>query len=1145
MMVQQPNQRLRDFAYNYRALCLKWKPDASEEELVNRILNNINPRVAGCLRGTVHTVSQLVKVGALVEKDYMGAKEYWRKVESSNGKDKGKKSSETPHRKHLAGINITQHHPISSLLGVSIRVNGREVQAVMDTGSTFTLLQKSAWDKMHDREVKTSKAMPSQKFIMADGTIHHSLDHQLMNFVWHGREYEMGAFIMEDSHLAFPVIIGLDFLRLAGVVVDFEQGRYGIRRGKDYQYFPFLPTLLPPGKGTPVIPSCLSIPATLHMYCAVPADYEHPVSDPCKTHETTYSEELRELIMAWPVITSENLGHTFVVRHKITLTDDTPVTSRAYRVSPLKKRIIEEEVDKMLEKGIIEPSFSPWSSPVVLVPKEDGTFRFCVDYRRLNKKTIFDAYPMPLIHDILESLEGATWFTSLDLRSGYWQVAMAEESKALTAFITTKGLFQFKAMPYGLKNAAATFQRLMERVLGELRGKICFVYIDDIIIYSKTLEEHKKHLHLVLERLTHANLTLNMKKCQFFKRQLKFLGHIVTERGVEMDKDKIQAVADFPMPYDLKSLQRFLGLAGWYHRYIPHFADITAPLNHLRKKGVKWEWTEECQSSVDALKQALQHAPILTQPDTTQPFQIHTDASDVGLGAVLTQTCDNQEKVIAFASRALSSAEKNYSTSEKECLAVVWAVEKWRHYLEGTPFDVFTDHAALSWAFNCPKTTSRLTRWTLRLQQFDFRVQHRKGCLNLVPDALSRSCESSSVSSPCFSITPTNASLLPLSLDEIQQAQQADLDLLQLTSSSPPRSSKDQAITFENVQGIWYRKIPLKEDGAKYQMVVPKKLTQTFLHYFHDNPLAGHLGQLKTLLKILEVAWWPSVRKEVWSYVKSCKPCQQYKPGNSKMAGLLQSTLVTEPGYTLGIDLMGPLPTSKKRNTCLLVVVDYFTKWVELFPLRDSKTQKIAKVLREEIFTRWGVPKYLVSDRGPQFTSTLLSELCRSWGCIQKRTTSYHPQSNLTERVNRTLKTMIASYVGQQHQSWDQWLPELRYAINTAQQETTGRTPAELMLGRQIYGPLERLIHIHPSPEQAAYTVLERQHLLQQEVVRRMRMSQAKQAKYYNIRRKDVQFQLGDLVWLKTHPLSNAANKFTSKLAPKWEGPGIITNLGV
>ncbi|KAL0150121.1 hypothetical protein M9458_054548 [Cirrhinus mrigala] len=298
---------------------------------------------------------------------------------------------------------------------------------------------------------------------------------------------------------------------------------------------------------------------------------------------------------------------TSVVQHKITLTDDIPLKSRAYRVSPIKKQIIEQHVDQMLQDNIIEPSFSPWSSPVVLVPKPDGSYRFCVDYRKLNRKTVPDAYPMPLIHDILESLEGASWFSALDLQSGYWQ----------------------------------------------------------------------------------ANLALNMKKCHFFKRQLKFLGHVVSERGVEIDREKTRAVAEFPPPQDLKALQRFLGLAGWYHKFIPHFADIAAPLNHLKKKGVKWEWTSQCQNSMDALKQALQNSPVLIQPDLNKTFQVHTDASDVRLGAILTQHTGAGEKVMAYASRTLTGAERNYSTSEKECLAVVWAVEKWRHYLEGSQFDVF------------------------------------------------------------------------------------------------------------------------------------------------------------------------------------------------------------------------------------------------------------------------------------------------------------------------------------------------------------------------------------------------------------------------------------------------------------------------
>ncbi len=548
----------------------------------------------------------------------MGAKDYWQKVGTQGSKDKTKKPAERTYNKNLAGVTLTQPHPVTSLLVIPVRVNGQEVKAVLDTGSSYTLMQESLWKQLKTESPPVINSVP-QRFIMADGTIHQSRDLRKLQYHWHDQECSVDTYILKNTHLACPLIAGLDFLNATGAVLEVGQGRYGLRSGKGYTYYPFMPSQVSAGRTTPLGQAHSLTAAEVNLYYALPSNGRLPellsFTPECTQWDSDNLEELLKLISTWPRTTSSILGKTSVVKHKITFTDDIPFKSRAYRVSPLKKQIIEEQVDKMIEENIIEPSFSPWSSPVVLVPKPDGSFRFCVDYRKLNSKTIPDAYPMPLIQDILESLEGASWFSALDLRSGYWQVEMEDASKEKTAFITTKGLFQFKSMPYGLRNSAATFQRLMERVLTDLRGRICFVYIDDIIIYPKTLEQHIQHLNTVFHKLTQANLTLNMKKCHFFKPQLKFLGHIVSGRAVEIDREKTKAVAEFPQPQDLKALQRFLGLAGWYHKFISHFADISAPLNHLKKKGVKWEWTPECQVSMNVLKQVLQNSPVLIQPD--------------------------------------------------------------------------------------------------------------------------------------------------------------------------------------------------------------------------------------------------------------------------------------------------------------------------------------------------------------------------------------------------------------------------------------------------------------------------------------------------------------------------------------------------
>lgn len=328
-------------------------------------------------------------------------------------------------------------------------------------------------------------------------------------------------------------------------------------------------------------------------------------------------------------------------------------------------------------------------------------------------------------------------------------------------------------------------------------------------------------------------------------------------------------------------------------------------------------------------------------------------------------------------------------------------MEKWRPFLEGSPFEVVTDHAALTWAFQHQKPSSHLIRWTIHLQGFHFTVRYRKGQCNVVPD-VSRNHVPNNPSDSLFLTTVANTTAqscnLPVDLTQIAASQSSDSEIQELISKSGKHSSVDVTrVQYVLENGLLFRSVPDGKKGQKLQLVIPELHRQVFLHYVHDNPLSGHLGKLKTLLRLLETVYWPSIQGDVWKYCKNCHTCQKFKPSQEKQSGVLQSTQVVEPGYMLGIDLMGPFSRSSQQNEYLLVVVDYCSKWVELFPLRTAKAPHIAKILIEEIFTRWGTPAYLVSDRGTQFTSQLINSVCKQWGVVQKLTTAYHPQTNLTE----------------------------------------------------------------------------------------------------------------------------------------------------
>ena len=434
-----------------------------------------------------------------------------------------------------------------------------------------------------------------------------------------------------------------------------------------------------------------------------------------------------------------DLGRTTRLQHRINTGPAPPIRQAVRRLPPPRRREVQELLAGMLENEVVQPSSSPWASPIVLVKKKDNSFRFCVDYRKLNEVTHKDAYPLPRIDDTLDSLSGSKWFSTIDLLSGYWQVEVAEEDRPKTAFCTTEGLFEFKVMPFGLSNAPATFQRLMDLVLSGLQWSQCLVYLDDVIILGRSFSEHLANLNMVFERLREAGLKLQPKKCNFLRHEVAYLGHVVSDKGVTADPAKVERVASWPIPTTTKDVQRFLGFAGYYRRFIQNFADIARPLHRLTEQYAAFKWSDESQSAFEELKQRLISAPVLAYPDFSKKFVLDTDASDLGIGAVLSQVDDEgREHVIAYASRLLSKPERRYCVTRRELLAVVVFTKHFRHFLIGRHFTLRTDHGSLTWLKNFREPEGQMARWLERLQELDFTIVHRQGKKHKNADALSR-----------------------------------------------------------------------------------------------------------------------------------------------------------------------------------------------------------------------------------------------------------------------------------------------------------------------------------------------------------------------------------------------------------------------
>ena len=1254
-------------------------------------------------------------------------------------------------------------------------------------------------------------------------------------------------------------------------------------------------------------------------------------------------EELRQLkllIADFPELwgwNQEGAGKAHKQVHKIETGEAQPISQVPYRTGPQGREIIQKHVEDMEKDKVIEPSTSPWASPVVLADKKDGGIRFCVDYRKLNAVTKKDVYPLPRIDDLLGALEGAQHFSTFDLKCGYWQIPLREEDKEKTAFISPAGLWQFRVMPFGLCNAPATFQRMMDVVLAGLKWQSCLVYLDDVIVFSKTFEEHLDHLRAMLSRLVEYSLFLAPKKCFICRQQLEYLGHIVSKDGLKTDPKKIEAVADFPTPKCVKDVRSFLGVAGYYRRFVKDYAAVANPLFELLKEKTEWEWTDAREKAFQELKRRLISSPILRHPDFSKPFIVDTDASLLGLGAILMQQDEGAEYVIAYASRALTEAEKKWSVTELEALAIVWACELFRPYVHGAPFTIRTDHFSLQW-LNTAKN-NRIARWGLRLQDFMFKVLHRKGTQCAHVDALSRnptdrkavdsnqeSIQGNGSANPevslpvndqggcikvkvdtyaefCLAVAAAEEGDLEEDKEERWEARQegddtdddegayvevpVDIDVLlsdeEITDSgeevqeyrqddgvgdsrqddgvgdsrqddglgesrqgveSRPRLPQDSgpcpqgedAPRSRSTQGVrkrdkvynpvtddegvareatthdflkspqvaayWQNQDPylneiitfLKEleqgssSGAKdargasgargalvlgssddsepeeydlprglvsenqvrennvvekesrrgslpdqqmrdqrsesrekerrvpeqdisspvrrvrmvsvegdsdclvattraremdqelqtpnnrtsveasvsspevyrsamrkviltvlatptitsprskdqdgigdstndqgktnrrdsdsqgqsdkgdfvndqeelrdmsteqgaqmesttegrrrterrharwkkvyrlekgilfrmdmthgevqpiMRLVVPRNWQRTIVWDIHQQ--ICHLSVQRTYKAVSRKFYWENLLSTVKKFVAECPKCQVTKIGPRRLVPPLLSLRKQGPWDTVGMDIYGPLPKTKQGYRFILVLIDHFTKWPEIIPMRYITSEAVAEVLTRRIFPRHGTPKCILTDRGPQFVSAVFQKLMKLYGVVKLYTSAYHPQGNgIAEAFMKILGNSLRTLVNKRLSDWDKYCEQIALAYRATPHPSTGETPFYLMHGRDLKLPMERMVEEltmpvlpltgHESDLKAHLLCLQEAHREAHEALRRVHQVSSHR---YDEARRDVHYRVGDLVHVKLsfHELQEWSS---SKLAPRWSEPERIAKI--
>jgi hypothetical protein len=774
----------------------------------------------------------------------------------------------------------------------------------------------------------------------------------------------------------------------------------------------------------------------------------------------------------------------------------------------------------MIAQGIVRVSDSAFSSPVILVKKPDSSWRFCVDYRALNAVTVKDAFPIPVVDELLDELHGARFFTKLDLRSGYHQVRMRPEDIHKTAFRTHDGLYEFLVMPFGLCNAPATFQALMNDVLRPFLRRFVLVFFDDILIYSKSWADHLRHIRAVLTELRRHVLFVKRSKCAFGVPSVAYLGHVISEAGVAMDPAKVRAIHDWPVPRSARAVRGFLGLAGYYRKFIHNYGSIAAPLTSLLKKE-GFTWGDAAAAAFTALKAAVTTAPVLAMPDFSKEFVVECDASSHGFGAVLIQ----EGHPIAFFSRPVAPRHRALAAYERELIGLVQAVRHWRPYLWGRRFSVKTDHYSLKYLLDQRLATIPQHHWVGKLLGFDFTVDYKPGAANKVADALSRR-------------DTDDGALLAISMphfDFLTKLRQAQLEDPALVTLHAEIAAGTRPAPWTVVDGM-------VQFAGRLYIPPTSPLLAEILNVVHGD---GHEGIQRTLHRLRRDFHFPNMKQAVQEMVNRCAVCQRYKSQHLHPAGLLLPLPVPQGVWTdIALDFVEALPRVRGKSV-ILTVVDRFSKYCHFIPLAHPySAESVAQAFFTEIVRLHGVPQSMVPDRDPVFTSNFWQELMRLMGTKQHLTSAFHPQSDgQSESANRVIVMYLRCLTGDRPRQWLRWLPWAEYLFNTAYQTSLRDTPFRVVYGRdppsiRSYEPGDTRV---PA---VAKTMAEREEFLA-DIRYRLEQAQAVHKRHYDKGHRPVAYHVGDWALLRLHQRSASAitSAGSGKLKPRFFGPYRVTEV--